>query len=143
MKPVMQTICDFEHGDCMRACIASIFELPIDAVPNFQEDVPDHFDEKLIKWCDKFGLFPLDVICKNIDDYTFMLKDCYVVACGESPRSIDHEKHNHAVVWLNGKMVHDPHPDQAGIVGLPKSVTIFIVKNPAIHTDIRWTREEV
>lgn len=34
MKPIDQVIFDPGKGDCMAACIASILELPLDAVPN-------------------------------------------------------------------------------------------------------------
>ena len=34
MKPVDQTIVDRYHGDCMRAVIASLLELRIEAVPH-------------------------------------------------------------------------------------------------------------
>jgi len=35
MKPVFQTICDREKGDCLRACVASLLELEIEQVPHF------------------------------------------------------------------------------------------------------------
>ena len=35
MIPVDQTIVSEKDGDCTRASLASILELPIDAVPNF------------------------------------------------------------------------------------------------------------
>jgi len=35
MKPVDQSIVCAKNGDCTRACIASILELELDAVPNF------------------------------------------------------------------------------------------------------------
>lgn len=35
MKPVDQVIVDKGVGDCMRAAIASLLELPLDAVPHF------------------------------------------------------------------------------------------------------------
>jgi hypothetical protein len=35
MKPVNQTIVSKKDGDCTRACLATILELEIDAVPNF------------------------------------------------------------------------------------------------------------
>jgi len=35
LKPVNQEFVDAEFGDCTRACLASILELELDAVPNF------------------------------------------------------------------------------------------------------------
>ena len=43
MKPVDQTDWTPKTGDCFRACVASIFELPIESVPNFMEEGDDHF----------------------------------------------------------------------------------------------------
>jgi len=41
MKPVYQKVVDAVKGDCWRCCIASIFELDVDSVPNFVGD-SDH-----------------------------------------------------------------------------------------------------
>lgn len=37
MTPVFQTIVDKDHGNCMQAAMASLFDLPLDAVPHFLE----------------------------------------------------------------------------------------------------------
>lgn len=44
MKPVSQTIIDSEKGDCFRACLASLMELPIEQVPNNHESKQVQFD---------------------------------------------------------------------------------------------------
>lgn len=36
MKPVYQKIIDVGKGDCFAACLASLLELPLEAVPNFR-----------------------------------------------------------------------------------------------------------
>ena len=36
MIPVKQEIICREIGDCLKACVSSLFEIPMDAVPNFQ-----------------------------------------------------------------------------------------------------------
>ena len=41
MIPVKQTIVDKDHGDCTRACIASLLELELKEVPNFCESGDD------------------------------------------------------------------------------------------------------
>jgi len=41
MKPAMQTIFDDVYGDCFGACVASIFEFPIEEMPNFWEQTQD------------------------------------------------------------------------------------------------------
>lgn len=37
MKPVYQTVVDPNIGNCMQAVVASMFELPLNKVPNFIE----------------------------------------------------------------------------------------------------------
>ncbi len=128
MKPVMQTVINnFRTGDCMRACVASIFEFDIETVPNFMRKGKDKYIEFFQLWCVKLGISPLDVAFNESDDTKF-IKDCYMIAVGTSPRNKDY---SHGVVWLNGKCVHDPHPKGNGLSGKPKTFTVFILQNPA------------
>lgn len=122
MKRVKQTIIDFEKGDCFRACVASIFELPIGSVPNFMMDGKEKFSHHLESWCNRLGLKAIDI---TTDDLS-VINECYVIAGGASPRN---KNFNHAVVWLNGKIIHDPHPSNDGINGDPKMFTVFIIKD--------------
>lgn len=122
MIPVDQTIFDFQKGNCMQACVASIFEMALDKVPNFMENGLHQFYDKLEKWCNSYGLLALDIIVTA----PLLLKDTYVVAVGQSPRSKDKK---HGVVWYNG-IVHDPHPDRIGLIGDPERYTVFIIKDP-------------
>ena len=126
MIPVKQTISNFVNGNCMQACVASIMEVPLETIPNFMCDGEEFYERNLNAWLKYQNFITIDVV---IDKYnTGMLKDCYVIATGESPRSPDL---NHAVVYYNGKMVHDPHPDNTGIIGDPKMYTVFVSRNPA------------
>jgi hypothetical protein len=43
MKPVYQTFIDGKRGNCMQAVMASLFELPLEMVPNFIEFGQDWF----------------------------------------------------------------------------------------------------
>lgn len=90
-------------GDCFRACIASVLELPIEAVPHFAllgsrwQRVLDGYLAGLsreIEWAP--GLPP---------------EDLWAIVTVTSPRSQDIK---HSVIWHGGKMVHDPHPSRAG-----------------------------
>ena len=126
MKPIQQSIFDFEHGDCFRACVASIFELPLSAIPNFMEEGPEFFWDKLSDWTNKFNLKALDITFSSDEFHLFWLKDVWVIAMGKSPRNANFD---HCVVWYNGKMKHDPHPDNLGTMGEPHTFTVFIVKN--------------
>lgn len=133
MKPIFQTIFDFKHGDCMRACVASIFELSLEEVPNFNDPDSSYYAKNLEKWGSERGITAVNITLTN-DDLD-VIKNCWVIAVGKSPRD-KNEEDRHAVVWYNGKVVHDPHPRGIGIKGKPEVYTIFILKDP-----IKYKRE--
>lgn len=106
MKPVKQTITELGKGNCFSACLASIFELEIDQVPY---DLSKNWNETYLHWLyDKFGLDYYYLSPKEAEGY---LRG-YSIASGPSPRF---DNVTHAVVALDGKIVHDPHPDNTGI----------------------------
>jgi hypothetical protein len=55
MIPVSQTNFTKHGGNCLTACVASILELPIDAVPEFCVD-GEWFD-RLYQFCESHGFF--------------------------------------------------------------------------------------
>ena len=104
MKPVRQTVFyDKEagiHGNCLVACLASLFDLPIGAVPalNTMGD----------EWFDAFLTF------LNHQGYEYdgpgsieELKSSkgYVIVCGKAARGV-----LHAVIYKDGERFFDPHP---------------------------------
>ncbi len=129
MIPIDQIIFDPKYGDCMRACVASILEVPIESIPNFMEDGPDRFEKAIRDWTKEQDFLLVDTICEKAVESVF--PDCYMIAMGKSP-NIDG---NHAVVYYNGKMVHDPSPYKKGIIGAPILYTIFVMKNPKRRSD--------
>lgn len=114
MKPVMQTITG-TSGNCMGACLASILELPIEAVPNFFEAGPDDTDwwNALRSWLRRYGLGIITLTFENPAQWMHLRLAGYHIVSGPSPRL---EGMHHATVWHQGRMVHDPHPDGTGIV---------------------------
>jgi hypothetical protein len=91
-------------GDCFRACICSLLEIEdIWNVPNFVKDPewPNQLYEYLKSrgytlWWSERHKPP-----KHVE---------YYIVQGVSPRGV-----NHSVIFKDGKMVHDPHPDGGGI----------------------------
>ena len=112
MIPVDQTI-PYEAGsvvggDCLRAAVASVYELPIEAVPHFIQ-FGENWGEALRLYVNSrgFELLKLDGTPTG---------DEIVLAFGLSPRGVQH-----SVVWRNDEMLHDPHPSKSGLVGAPVS----------------------
>ena len=107
------------YGDCQRAVIASLLDLPISEVPHFLKEANgDAYDffTRLQDFVNSHGYVlatsrgkPLLVYCGNDLPY-------YHEIAGMSPRGV-----MHAVVGCNGKVVHDPHPSKAGLIGDPSA----------------------
>lgn len=120
MKPVDQLRIDDVNGDCLRACVASVCELPPEDVPNFSEK---GFMAGLEEWGRQQGH---KVIWLNLPSETSLDKiwfgsvPDYFIVWGESPRpKADGTAKQHAVV-AKGKgygveVIHDPHPSRDGL----------------------------
>jgi hypothetical protein len=102
-------------GDCARAVIASLLDLPIATVPNFAQLANNDvlgFYGLVEKFLEEHGYGmqwhrnPIYFLKPGIDTYHYM--------SGRSPRGKDGW---HAVVGLNGKPFFDPHPSRAGLAG--------------------------
>ena len=117
MKPIVQDkfvkfandgITKIERGNCFPACVASLLEIPLNQVPNIEElfDCYAWFDV-FVCWLENKGyeyVVSTKDECENSGDY-------YLVS-GKSPRG----DFNHIVIYKDGKMVHDPHPDGTGVL---------------------------
>jgi hypothetical protein len=117
VKPVNQTIVSLEEGDCTRASLASILELPIDAVPNFMRFGAKWFT---IFWpfiralgYEYYGtgwVKSKEKPCGHILSKSPSIKG-YVIASVPSKTFPDI---GHSVVMnLKGIVVHDPNPNKA------------------------------
>lgn len=124
MKPVDQTRFNFsDHpteapGNCWAACIASILELDLCEVPDEAtvwkpgmnvEESWRLYHPTMIRWLEKRGLSLIDGSALSLEYYT----PVHCIITGSSPRR---PKANHAVVYFNGELAHDPHPSRAGIL---------------------------
>jgi len=142
MKPVDQVA----DSDCLRASIASIFELPIAAVPGFGASAigTDRAslvqDEELRKWLADRGMDLVHVTNpKAVFARGGTSAQCpwgFCVGGGKSPRG----DWDHAVVYDardgDPKLVHDPHPSRMGLAGEPSYYTCFLLEDPGLWR--RW-----
>jgi hypothetical protein len=97
MIPITQTRTG-ERGNCMRACLASILELPLAVVPEFDQRTDELFYADINRWLRgkalEYRQVPLTV--KPIG---------YSTIEGASPRG-----GQHGCVAKDGVLVWDPHP---------------------------------
>ncbi len=117
MKPVQQTRLGKE-GNCFAACLASILELPLEAIPDLMDSRCNTWLEKYNDWLlDSFRLYlwnlapasdlPSGVVCMA----THMCQQpAFHLIGGKSERG-----RMHSVVGFQGKLVFDPHPDNVGL----------------------------
>lgn len=103
MQPVTQSRTG-KNGRCFPACIASILELPESAVPDL-----DNTNEKQV---DRF-LEPFNLVYRQFPAKGVVTPMGYYIVQGLSPRG-----GLHAVVGRNGRIVHDPHPQDGTGRGL-------------------------
>jgi hypothetical protein len=119
--PIDQTDLGPGPGDCLRACVASIFERPLDETPHFLRDAPDAWLDALDRWlADRFGLAA--VLVRLTDPPACTLPRGYCIASGPAP---GYPKHS--VVWHNGRLAHDPHP---GRIGLTRAADLILFTVP-------------
>ena len=131
MIPVDQTIFGFEKGNCHQACLASILETSLEKVPNFwegNEEDTEGFWKDQREWLKSRGWNIVNIRFEEEHDVRRILGTAVVIAVGKSPRDINNY---HAVVWQNGKIIHDPHPSKDGLVGEPEEFSILFPLEPA------------
>lgn len=96
------------RGNCWQTAVASVLDLPMEAVPHFveiDESGGEDWWHHTVNWAWYRGwqMFA--------PDHHLYTNEYYLVS-GPSPRGNFH----HVVIYKNGKMVHDPHPSQAGVL---------------------------
>jgi hypothetical protein len=119
-------------GDCLRACIASLLDLPADQVPHFVQDgyyagdLDDDGDQwyRLLRgWLRDRGMDVLWPAADDVGEYLpWSLLDLCLL-CGPSPRG----PFLHVVVGRpDGTVVHDPHPSRDGLAGAATSIALLV-----------------
>lgn len=134
MRPVDQTRFyepdappDKQRGNCLTAVVASLLDLPIEAVPNFVQDHVDHDADNDPEW--DWWVRLNRFIRENGYAMRYLrpvsAPDCpaesvfpdpepgeFYTVTGISPRD---PRIHHIVIYRDGELVHDPHPDRTGL----------------------------
>ncbi len=113
MTPVKQTKLygadGIHNGNCFAACLASLLDLPLWMVPPFEDMFGRHTDHHMTRCAEWLRrMFGLHLV--RTEGHQFEALPEFYMASGLSPRGVFH-----AVICSNGKMVHDPHPSDAGV----------------------------
>lgn len=126
MTPVTQTILhdpeNGQHGNCMQAALASLFDLPIEQVPHFgyglSDDEGEEQQRQVLEWLQKsmdtsYGIIGIDIVPENHAAWCnyFEFMGGYHLISGWTARGT-----YHVVIGKGGTMVHDVHPDGVGLL---------------------------
>lgn len=124
-----------QRGNCLSAVVASLLEVSIDQVPNFVQDHVEHLgDSEAVDsewhWWNRLQRFLTEHgqrmhYLRNVEHpnpvpastATFPdpeAGELYAVS-GISPRD---PRIHHIVIYRDGEMVWDPHPDRTGLAGV-------------------------
>jgi hypothetical protein len=138
MKKVYQTIINKNNGDCMQACIASLFELELNEVPNFIK-LGDRWFNEMNEIYKERGRSHICCITKKESIDTEFLKriakfdggiNGYLYASVPSQTFSDV---GHAVVIdLDLNIVHDPNLNQLALKLKPEDVIDIMISTDLI-----------
>jgi hypothetical protein len=125
MKPVDQRIVSNVNGDCFRACLASLLEIPYEEafdiisardgngwIPPFSSWLKSNgfeFNGCFAIWNGKEKCLTWDELMAR----SMGVKACFI-AWGMSPRYTDGTTHA-VIVNGSGKIIHDPNPTRVGV----------------------------
>jgi hypothetical protein len=111
MRPVYQTkfggsdAPEEEQGNCMQACLASIFEIPLEDAPEFTGLINSGaWFTHLQAWLKKRNLTLLMLPAKPVD-----IPHGFAMA-GVLSKTLPKPEDGHMIVVQNGLPVHDPNP---------------------------------
>ncbi len=110
------------HGDCFRACIASLLHLSIGEVPHFCDETgaDGAWWTNLHRWANDRGLFVI-LYEGSLGLAGSLNRAGYTITSGPSPRG----EWSHAVIYLGDELAHDPHPSRDGLAGDPVDHILF------------------
>jgi hypothetical protein len=116
------------HGNCMRTCIAAMLDLDQDELP-FWEDMGAEWHQSFHETLDKYGLecHGIETVYMYQKDYgqvngflmfleaikSYIGVDGYVCVSGTSWR--EYVTRGHMVIYKDGELFLDPHPDNNGL----------------------------
>ena len=109
MKPVDQALFGKDYGDCQRACVASLLEFPIEAVPHFRYFADNVWGVVYVNflWNVGFDYFGTIEAKDNTPDKQYSVDSCFI----GSVASKNYTDRTHAVIiGEHGLVLHDPNP---------------------------------
>lgn len=118
MTPTTQTVTGWPRGNCVKAVYATIFSLPIEAIPDLDpgasSEVGQEQGDRERAWLASIGYNLVEISTEPDDTLPQEVLDCIPevphLMSGISPRG-----YGHRCVGIGGRLAWDPHPSRAGL----------------------------
>jgi hypothetical protein len=118
MTPIKQTIISNPEGtvrgNCFQACLASLLNLSLEEVPDTRSMRDGSWFPPVWYLLIKHGYTYQGTCSKPEELEKYKGLDGYCIAYGKSHRPWVNL--GHCCIYHNGQMVHDPHPDNNGLL---------------------------
>lgn len=119
------------YGDCMRATLASLLDLPAAEVPHFMEDNPsvEVYHQRISEFLAPKGLALLGFLAWPLHEHKKQLSYNAPIYHGIGDVSPRFPDSLHAVVGKDGFVHYDPHPTNLGLpeVTMERSFDFIVV----------------
>lgn len=115
-RKVYQSITSGADANCLSACIATFLGLECDDVPVFKDE---GWVERVRDWLMPRG-YSFCTATISEDGLRANFGRGYVIAVGQSKRG-----RTHAVIYKDGELWHDPHPESTGLASVEMVDLIF------------------
>ena len=109
LRPISQTRFG-RGGNCLAACIATLAGCDLDLVDFSASDCPESWDEVA---CMKLWPLGLTYLYMTGHGLSLWVRNVGYIVHGDTPRGL-----NHAVVFFNDRLIHDPHPGGTGVTNI-------------------------
>lgn len=141
MKPVFQEVIHEDRergqvGDCMRAALASLLELPLHDVPHFYRDhYPDtaKAGKAYEAYLKAHGFMLMNLPCDLFLPQEWGSDVWHLIVGKLDGDQYLNDEYSHVCVGFNGRIIHDPLPGSPGLRGGPADwlAMYLVATNPA------------
>ena len=134
MKPVFQTRYGgsdaplAEQGNCFQACVASIFELPLEEAFDLRPYPADEWFDAFNKWLVKYNLACTFIPSTEKEPLACTVPIGYHIFEVLS-KTLSNTDDRHAIVICDNVVVHNPNAKSQGL-GEAKGFYLFLCKEP-------------
>lgn len=94
------------NGNCTEACVASLYGLPLESIPDFHSEGEGGYWPKLRRYFSSNGIYLLHLPPNHTPPVMYF-------GVGPASRGC-----NHMVIMMEGEVIWDPHPSREGLLSV-------------------------